>query len=82
MMKLTSMVLRGLLVHVWIQIITSASTFICLFFFFLEAYFVAVVFSQWVSYIVHETHKLLFSTKILLKMGPTALLTHLKIILL
>ena len=37
---------------------------------------------QWVPCTVHETHKPLLSTKLLLKMGPMVLFTHLKIILL
>ena len=36
---------------------------------------------QWVPWTVHGTHKSHFSTTFLLKMGPTALFTHLKIIL-
>ena len=37
---------------------------------------------QWVPCTVHETHKSYFSATFSLKMGPTALFTHLKIILL
>ena len=37
---------------------------------------------QWVSCTVHRTHKFLFSTKLLLKIGLTVLFTHLKITLL
>ena len=37
---------------------------------------------QWVPYIVHRTHKPLFSHKLSLKIDPTILFTHLKIILL
>ena len=57
----------------------SASAF---FFFFFEACFVAKVLFQWVLYIVHGTHKPLFSTKLSLKMGLMTLFTFLKIILL
>ena len=39
-------------------------------------------FWQWVSCTVHRTHKPLFSAKNSLKMSPTALFIHLKIILL
>ena len=35
-----------------------------------------------VPYTVHGIHKLLFSSNLLLKMGPTLLFTHFKIILL
>ena len=54
---------------------------ICVFFFFF-------VFEKSVSqsfmciYTIHGTHKLLFSTKFSLKIGPTILFTYLKIILL
>ena len=34
------------------------------------------------SWTIHEPHKPIFSTKLSLKIGPTALFTHLKIILL
>ena len=37
---------------------------------------------QWVSCTVHETHKPFYSATFSLKMGSTALFTHLKIILL
>ena len=37
---------------------------------------------EWVPYIVHATHKPLFSHKLLLKMDLMSLFTHLKIILL
>ena len=37
---------------------------------------------EWVPCTVYGTHKHLFLTKLLLKMGPIALFTHLKIILL
>ena len=50
--------------------------------FFIEGVYVAVVVFQWVPCIVYRTHKPLFSTKLSLKMGLTALFTHLKIILL
>ena len=36
----------------------------------------------WIPWTVHETHKLHFSVTFSLKMGPTTLFTHLKIILL
>ena len=70
----------GLLVSIWIPIIMRLR--LRFFFFFLEAHFVAVVFFQWVLCTVHGTHKPLFSTKLSLKIGHTALFTHLKIILL
>ena len=50
-----------------------------LFFFFLRR---ALIEFQWVPCIVHGTHKPIFSTKLSLKMGLTAIFTHLKIILL
>ena len=55
------------------------------FVFFFEAWFsifVVVMAFPWVSYIIHGTHKPLFSPKLLLKMGPIVLFTNLKIILL
>ena len=62
----------------------------CSFFFFFPHAFqrqnLAKIFDfsahQWVTCTVHDTHKLHFSTTFSLKMGSTALFTHLKIILL
>ena len=62
---------------IWILMIRPAFAF--LFFFFIEERF---MFFQWVSCTVHETNKLIFLAKLLLKMGLTVLFTHLKIILL
>ena len=39
----------------------------------------ASVFFVWVPYTVHGTHKYFFSAKTTLKLGPTALFTHLKL---
>ena len=53
------------------------------FLFFLEKRVSVAVFSfQWVLCTVHGTHKPLYSATFSLKMGLTALFTHLKIILL
>ena len=53
------------------------------FFFFLRSTFLWLWWLfQWVTCIVHVTHKPLFSTKLSLKIGPMALFIHLKIILL
>ena len=65
------------LVPIWIQL-----SHICVFVFFWKHVSVAVVVFQWVLCTIHETHKLLFSTKLSLKIGPMALFTHLKNILL
>ena len=51
------------------------------FFFFSEMCFFGFMSHQWVLCTVHGTHKPLFSATFSLKMGPTALFTHLKIIL-
>ena len=57
---------------------TFASMFVCLVFFF-QAVIVDYSHEQC---IIHGTHKLHFSVTFSLKMGPTILFTHLKIILL
>ena len=56
-----------------------------LFFFFIAAvvdFYAVYSAHQWVLCTVHGTHKFHFSAIFSLKMGPTALFTHLKIILL
>ena len=70
------------LVSIWIQCLHPTSVF---HFFFLEARFchsVAVVVYQWIPCTIHRTDKSFFSTKLSLKIGPTTLFIHLKIILL
>ena len=59
-----------------------ASALQCFFFFCCENVHWFFLLFQWVSYTVHGIHKLLFLTKLLLKISLTALFTHLKIILL
>ena len=65
------------LVPVWIQLFPRLRLH---FFFFLKRVSVAMVVFLWVRCTVHETYKLLFSTKLSLKMSLIALFTHLKII--
>ena len=69
--------LLSTLVTVWILCLRSTSSVSR--FFFLRR---ALIEFQWVSCTVHEIHKSLFLTKLSLKMDPTALFTHSKIILL
>ena len=72
-------------VSVWIQLIVASAFLSCgfLFFFFLVQP-TLVDFSTMNSAFVHylRTHKFHFSATFSLKIGPTALFTHLKIILL
>ena len=62
---------------------SAEKNYVCIFFFFFEkCIYVIFMFFQWVLCIVYETHKSLVSAKLSLKIGHTALVTHLKIILL
>ena len=82
--KIRSKKSRGY-VLVWIALISAASAFPQFFFFFFSSFQ-----PQWLtrssvnSALVHcsRSHKLHFLSTFSLKMGPTALFTHLKIILL
>ena len=71
-------------VPVWIQIIVASAFLLCGFFFFLFFQPAFVDFSTLNSASVYcsQTHKFHFSATFSLKMGHTALFTHLKIILL
>ena len=55
---------------------------VCVSFFFFFEHFMTVVSHQWIQCTVYETHKLFFSATFSLKISPTVLFTHLKIILL
>ena len=69
-------------VPVWIQIIVASAFLLCDFFFFFQPAFVDFSTFNSTSVYCSQTQKFHFSATFSLKMGHTALFTHLKIILL
>ena len=70
------------LVPIWVLMKSHLIAYAFPFFFFFSWAFLWLLAFLVVQCTVHGTYKPLFSTKLLLKMGFTALFTHLKIILL